>query len=151
MHLRRGGREQAASAVEFALVLPLLVVLVFGIIEFGLAFGRIQGMQAAAREAARLASLGREVTVEQVQERAYESLPPLFASPRSDLVVTVTPTAFCDFEDDGQGPMPNELVTVTVALSTAASDRYAISIPFVNTGPANYVAEGVFRCEASTR
>ena len=148
--MRRGGREHGASAVEFALILPLLVVLVFGIIEFGLAFGRIQGMEAAAREAARLASLGREVTVEQVRERAYDSLPPLFASPEEDLVVAVTP-GFCDFEDDGQGPMPNELVTVTVSLSSEASDGYAISIPFVNTGPATYVAQGVFRCEASTR
>ena len=147
-------RSQAgASAVEFALVLPVLVVLVFGIIEFGLAFGRIQGMQAAAREAARLASLGRDVTTAQVEERAFESLPPLFADPRSDLVVTVSNASgagpWCTFDDDGDGPLPNELVRVTVSLSGPASQRYAISIPFVNTGPANFVAEGVFRCEAS--
>ena len=52
-------REQdGAAAVEFALLLPLLVLLLFGIIEFGLAFNtRIQATN-AAREAARQAVIG---------------------------------------------------------------------------------------------
>jgi Flp pilus assembly protein TadG len=150
--MRRGRSQSGASAVEFAIVLPLLVVLVFGIIEFGLAFGRIQGMQAAAREGARLASLGRDVTAADVQARALASLPPLFADPTSDLVVNVSSASgggdWCVFDDE-EVPMPEVLVRVTVSLSAAASAQYAIAIPFVNTGPANYVAEGVFRCEAS--
>ena len=51
-------REGGAAAVEFALLLPLLVLLLFGIIEFGFAFStRIQATN-AAREAARLAVVG---------------------------------------------------------------------------------------------
>jgi Flp pilus assembly pilin Flp len=51
-------REDGAAAVEFALLLPLLVLLLFGIIEFGFAFStRIQATN-AAREAARLAVVG---------------------------------------------------------------------------------------------
>jgi Flp pilus assembly protein TadG len=51
-------REEGAAAVEFALLLPLLVLLLFGIIEFGFAFStRIQATN-AAREAARLAVVG---------------------------------------------------------------------------------------------
>jgi Flp pilus assembly protein TadG len=46
------------AAVEFALLLPLLVALLFGFIQFGVAFNdRIQATN-AAREAARLAVVG---------------------------------------------------------------------------------------------
>jgi Flp pilus assembly protein TadG len=49
--------ERGASAVEFALVLPILIVLVLGIIEFGHAF-QVQGtLSAAAREGARAMAL----------------------------------------------------------------------------------------------
>ena len=51
-------REDGAAAVEFALLLPLLVLLLFGFIQLGLAFNaRIQATN-AAREAARLAAVG---------------------------------------------------------------------------------------------
>jgi Flp pilus assembly pilin Flp len=51
-------REDGAAAVEFALLLPLLVLLLFGFIQFGLAFNtRIQATN-AAREAARAAVTG---------------------------------------------------------------------------------------------
>ena len=50
--------EDGAAAVEFALLLPLLVLLLFGMIEFGFAFNsRIQATN-AAREAARRAVVG---------------------------------------------------------------------------------------------
>jgi Flp pilus assembly protein TadG len=50
--------EHGAAAVEFALLLPLLVLLLFGSIQFGAAFNtRIQATN-AAREAARQAVVG---------------------------------------------------------------------------------------------
>jgi Flp pilus assembly pilin Flp len=53
-----GRGEDGAAAVEFALLLPLLVLLLFGFIQFGLAFNsRIQAAN-AAREAARMAVVG---------------------------------------------------------------------------------------------
>jgi Flp pilus assembly pilin Flp len=53
-----GRGEDGAAAVEVALLLPLLVVLLFGFIQFGAAFNtRIQATN-AAREAARLAVVG---------------------------------------------------------------------------------------------
>jgi Flp pilus assembly protein TadG len=49
--------ERGAAAVEFAMILPLLVVLVIGIAEFGRAF-QVQGtLSAAAREGVRLMAL----------------------------------------------------------------------------------------------
>jgi Flp pilus assembly protein TadG len=51
-------RQGGAAAVEFAVLLPLLVVLLFGFVQFGLATGdRIQAAS-AAREGARLAVVG---------------------------------------------------------------------------------------------
>jgi Flp pilus assembly pilin Flp len=53
-----GAREDGAAAVEFAVLLPLLVALLFGFVQFGLATGdRIQAAS-AAREGARLAVVG---------------------------------------------------------------------------------------------
>ena len=49
--------DEGLAAVEFALVLPVLVVLLFGIVVTGLVFiGRMQ-VQAAAREGARAAAM----------------------------------------------------------------------------------------------
>lgn len=46
-------KEKGAAAVEFALVLPLLVLLMFGIIEFGLLLFNKQVITNASREGAR--------------------------------------------------------------------------------------------------
>ncbi len=50
--------ESGAALVEFALVLPLLLVLVFGIIDFGLYFYNDLQLTHVARDAARFASVG---------------------------------------------------------------------------------------------
>jgi Flp pilus assembly protein TadG len=56
--MRRGrDTERGATAVEFAFIVPLLIVLVLGIAEFGRAF-QVQGtLSAAAREGVRLMAL----------------------------------------------------------------------------------------------
>ncbi len=46
-------RDDGAAAVEFAIVLPLLVMLVFGIISFGIIFHHRLSLGDGAREAAR--------------------------------------------------------------------------------------------------
>ena len=52
VHRRRG--EKGASAVEFALVLPVLIALLLGIIEFGFAFNNQISLNQAVREGARV-------------------------------------------------------------------------------------------------
>ena len=52
-HKRQERYERGAVAVEFALVLPLLLTLVFGIIEFGRIYNAQIVFSNAAREAAR--------------------------------------------------------------------------------------------------
>jgi Flp pilus assembly protein TadG len=50
--------ERGAAAVEFALVLPLLLALIFGMIDFGRAYNQQITLTQLAREGARLVSLG---------------------------------------------------------------------------------------------
>ena len=62
LHSRRrpwspGDGERGASAVEFAIIASLLLVILFGTITFGIVFNRYQGLQAAGREGARLGAL----------------------------------------------------------------------------------------------
>lgn len=51
--MSRRRNERGAVAVEFALVLPILVILVLGIVEFGRAYNAQIAVTHAAREAAR--------------------------------------------------------------------------------------------------
>jgi Flp pilus assembly protein TadG len=46
-------REEGAAAVEFALVLPILILILFGIIEFGFALYNKEVITNASREGAR--------------------------------------------------------------------------------------------------
>ncbi|QCU77506.1 pilus assembly protein [Citricoccus sp. SGAir0253] len=53
-------RERGAAAVEFALVVPVLLAIVLGIIEFGMIFNAQIQVTAAARDAARVVSITDE-------------------------------------------------------------------------------------------
>ncbi|HQP25984.1 MAG TPA: pilus assembly protein, partial [Smithellaceae bacterium] len=52
-------RSRGASAVEFALIMPLFFLLLFGIVDFGWYFFNQHTIQYATREGARLALVGR--------------------------------------------------------------------------------------------
>jgi Flp pilus assembly protein TadG len=65
---RRLRGERGAEMVEFALVLPLLLVVVGGIIDFGLMFQRWEVVTNAAREGARISALP-DYTLADVQAR----------------------------------------------------------------------------------
>ena len=60
LHRRRGGREQGTSMVEMVIVAPVLLLLLFGIAEFGVAFARWQTLSNAAREGARVGVVFRD-------------------------------------------------------------------------------------------
>lgn len=55
---RRLQDEQGQSLVELAVVLPVLLLILFGIIEFGRVFGAYLTLTSASREAARAGVVG---------------------------------------------------------------------------------------------
>lgn len=65
--------EQGQSLVEFAIVLPLLLLLLLGIVDFGRAFHAYLTVDHAGREAARAASIGR-TDVEEVAVKRGSSI-----------------------------------------------------------------------------
>ena len=73
MSLRRSTQgERGAELIEFALVLPLLLALFAGIVDFGRMFQRLEVTTNAAREGARLASMpGYNETDVRNRVRAY--------------------------------------------------------------------------------
>lgn len=79
-------RDRGSVAVEFALLLPVLLLIIFGVIDFGRAISDQITLTQAAREGARLASLGYSDSA--VQSRAQSAATGL--SP-----VTVTVSSSC--------------------------------------------------------
>jgi len=104
---RRCGRtagERGAAAVEFALVLPLLLLIIFAIIDFGRAFSAQVTLTEAAREGVRLASLGQS-------DPAVVSRTEGAAAGLSPITVTVTGCG------PGSGPGTDAVVDVKYVFS----------------------------------
>jgi Flp pilus assembly protein TadG len=59
LNRRRPRRDSGAAAVEMALVLPLLLFVVFGVVDFGRMLNAQLTLTQAAREGARAAALGQ--------------------------------------------------------------------------------------------
>lgn len=148
LRAKKWNSSAGASAVEFAIVLPLLVLFLFGIITFGLALNRQQGMEAAAREGARLASVGRGVTFDRVETAVLTSLPALIdpndVSVRISVNGTPATAKWCTVPQQ-------DLVRVDIEIRSEARSKYALIIPLwpgSGTEP-SYAATGTFMCEAA--
>lgn len=106
-----GHRRRGASVVEMAVVSPILVMLVFGIIEFGWAFMVRQMVTNSAREGARVAAVQAvvdDVEIRDTVKDALSSIPNLVVSD-GDIGIS----HWC-FNDDGSADF-SETVTVTIA------------------------------------
>ena len=72
---RRSIRDEGGqAAVEFALVIPFLLVLLVGIVEFGRAWNEHQVITDAARETARRACLGDDITMADAEKVANDAM-----------------------------------------------------------------------------
>jgi Flp pilus assembly protein TadG len=63
--------QRGATAVEFAIIAPVLFMIIFGIIGFGIAFMQLQTIRGAVREGARISAVG--ATVSQVQQKVADA------------------------------------------------------------------------------
>lgn len=123
--------ERGSVMAEFALVLPVLLFILFGIIEFGIAFNRAQAVEAAAREGARLASLS-STTSGDVTTRVNEALTGIPLD--NPVTVGVAP--------GGCAGREGQAVTVTVDY------LHDVTIPLLFSTNVNLTGQAVFRCEA---
>ncbi|MDH5299504.1 MAG: pilus assembly protein [Desulfobulbaceae bacterium] len=104
--LRTEHREKGASLIEFALILPLLLVVLFGIIEFGFILYDQAMLTNAAREGARFGVVARAPrhSVDEIRNEVNTYCATYlvsFGGPVSPVVtVTPDPTATALFGDD---------------------------------------------------
>jgi Flp pilus assembly protein TadG len=115
--------ERGAVAVEFALLLPLLVTLLMGIIQMGLAFNEKLTLTHAAREGARAAIVGAD-PVSAVKDAASSV----------DLATSDIDVVPCDDDEVGE------------QAEVEASTDFEFSIPFVDLGAVTLSSSAVMRC-----
>lgn len=106
------------SVIEFALLLPLLLVILFGITEFGRAIMTKTVLNSACREAARLASISPQSDSLAIQARAMQVLQAAAIKPADIQHITtefdlaqekVTVTVRTSFHDRGLTALVNLL------------------------------------------
>jgi Flp pilus assembly protein TadG len=156
-------RDSGAAAVEFVLVLPILIMLVFGIIEFGLYFAQQLSVSNAARQGARYAAVPNyddngvsqstcAAILQQVQNAAGT-----IGMSGSDVSVTVTttgggsgcPTASADTDlgsDATTVPCAGSQLGDTVRVEAHFTGH--LIIPLVLADPSvDVTSTGTYRCE----
>ena len=131
--LQRAHDERGAAAVEFALILPLLILLVFGIAYFSIGFNRKQGLQAAAREGARVGALPQSTTAD-IQSRVTAALA---GSVPGTPTVTITPS----------GTRPCDLAPVGTRVKVVVTAPYSFEIPLFGARNISMSGTGEFKCE----
>lgn len=134
-------REEGASAVEFAILAPLLFMLLFGIIGFGLAFLQVQSIRTAVREGGRYAATGASVSGTQ-QRVVAASTGYIPSGQASNVVVSpssgVTP---CNVNNIGQN------VTVSYDTHNLQGGGVTVHIPLFPDIVMNPTITASFRCE----
>lgn len=130
--------EKGAVAVEFALILPIFLMLVFGIVEFGRAFNIQVSLSEAARETARYTAIHSskagfsEADAKEVGISAAPSVP----LEASDIQIAYSGGSACSADKS---------VVVTIHVATP----YLTGLPGLVPGmPANLdiSSKGVMRC-----
>jgi Flp pilus assembly protein TadG len=122
MHAPQPGRsrrgEAGASAIEFAFVLPVFLILLYGIASYGLAFALSQVLTFAAEEGARAVVAADpaepdylDTAADLARTTVAERLAWLPASQRAVILGADNANVGVTFEDHGSGV---EAVTVTV-------------------------------------
>ena len=167
MHVRGTQGDDGAAAVEFALVVPILLVLVFGIINFGFIFTAQISLNTAARDAARQGVVaggvgGTGATCATIANAARTNAGTVGA-PASLVAVTVTgptvggTTVSCSLASGsttvtGSGssaPCAGSDAVTSPQLVVTLTNQYTAPFPLVPPTSATQTATGKFQCEYS--
>ena len=117
--------ERGAALVEFALILPILVLFLFGIVEFGRAYSARIQLTSAVREGARAVALGDDGVA--ATQAGAPGLSPALATSQINANSCTGPAA-----------PPNATVSATYP--------FDYTIPLFGTGTWTLRATGVMRC-----
>jgi Flp pilus assembly protein TadG len=86
--------EQGQTMTELTLVVPVLLLILFGIIQFGIVFNNYIALTDAARAAARKGAVSRSESDPQgTCEAAGYAAGANLKNPRTDFILTCTPSA----------------------------------------------------------
>ena len=123
--------------VEFALVLPILVLLVFGIMEYGYRFMKQSQLNNFSYIAARTYSIGDEGSVADIEARLAAATPNGGTVPEL-VLVTACP-------EDANG---DENAVVDIDVNWPSVTGLLNLLPGINDdGTVSYHAQGVARCD----
>ena len=152
-HLRLSSRDQdqrGAAAVEFALVVPFLLLIVFGIIVYGMVFAQSLSLSNAARQAARSGVI-EGTTCDQVISLSHDAAGTMgMSGSAASVSVQRGPdrahlTAVCSGGGSTQ-PCKSQPVGTNIYV-TLTYDTDPV-VPFVPV-PSTLTGDGVYRCEFS--
>lgn len=140
---RTRSRDQGASLVEFALVVPILTLFLFAIIQFGLAYDKKQSINSAAREGARTAAIPVS-SVDDIETAVENSFQGLVTG---DVVTTVKVGA-TTFTPGSTTEMPCDGNAGSTVIVESHVD-HVLTIPFYGAPTLDLQGRGEFRCERS--
>lgn len=140
--------ESGAAAVEFALVVPLLLLLLFGIIGFGMIFAQNLALGNAARQAARFGAVEGKTCAQIKQMAVDEAISVGMNGPSeistSNVSVTVNGVA-CSGTTQ---PCDNSAVGASIRVIVPFTSELLIPIAGLPDS-VDINGEGEFRCEFS--
>lgn len=142
--------ERGASAVEFALVVPIFIMLVFGIISFGMVFAQELALSNGARQAARFGVVDGRTCAQVATEakNASESLGMVAADVTVEVKRGLTAAAATNV-CGSTASMPCDGSTVGDSLFVTTTYTSRLMIPLVVTRDVTLTEKGIFRCEYS--
>lgn len=139
---RRSGQDKGAVAVEFALVVPVFVMLVLGLFEFGRAFNIQVSLSEAARESVRYAavhSADADFTVGAAQAAGVAAAPTVPLQ-KTDVVISFRNPDSSSAGSCAAGVNVISTVTYRTGFLTGLEKLIGVSQPFTVNG------KGVMRC-----
>lgn len=121
---RRLRGERGAVAVEFALVVPLLLVLLFSIVSVSRAFQVQATLSGAAREAARTMAIQNNVSAARSAA--------VFAASTSDVPLNAGQISISPSTCSGASPTTNIRVTITYQFQPAGDFAGGVAFPITS-------------------